>query len=63
MKNGFITINLMPYREKQKSQAIKRFTVLLGAFAIGGLILTGIAHDVMDDFPLEIPYFYQYQNL
>jgi len=47
MKNGFITINLMPYREKQKSQAIKRFTVLLGAFAIGGLILTGIAHGIM----------------
>ncbi len=47
MKNGFITINLMPYREKQKSSAVKRFAFLIGGFAIGGLILTGIGHGIM----------------
>lgn len=47
MKNGFITINLMPYREKQKANAVKRFAFLVGGFALGGLILVGMVHGVI----------------
>lgn len=41
--NGFILINLLPYREKIKADKIRQFGLLMGFFALlaGGLIFTG----------------------
>lgn len=47
MKNGFVIINLMPYREKQKANAIKKFIFVMGSFGIAGILLTGVIHGLM----------------
>jgi type IV pilus assembly protein PilN len=42
--NGFIFVNLLPYREKQKAVKIKKFTGIVSSFAILGIALIGAGH-------------------
>lgn len=42
--NGFIFVNLLPYREKQKSVKIKTFIGIISTFALVGVGLIGIGH-------------------
>ncbi len=42
MRTGFVIVNLLPYREKQKSLQIKKFSALMFSFGlVGALLVTG----------------------
>lgn len=42
--NGFILVNLLPYREKQKSLQIKKFWGIMIAFSVVGLAVVASGH-------------------
>ncbi len=44
MRKGFITINLLPYREKQKALRVKKFSATMIMFATMGLFLVAAWH-------------------
>ncbi len=44
MRKGFITINLLPYREKQKALRVKKFSATMVMFAIMGVFLVAAWH-------------------
>lgn len=44
INNGFIFVNLLPYREKQKALRIKQFSGIILVFSLIGVGLIGVGH-------------------
>jgi type IV pilus assembly protein PilN len=42
--NGFIFVNLLPYREKQKAVQVKKFFGIIIAFSVIGASIIGVGH-------------------
>src|SRR5579875_673091 len=42
--NGFIFVNLLPYRDEQKAVKVKKFTAIVSSFAVVGIALIGVGH-------------------